>query len=126
MGDFGERLKKSRKARNFTMLALGKKVGVAKSTIAGYESGFRTPSLDVIVTIATTLNLSTDYLLGLSEIPAPPRYNKQMTSNGQLHWDGIEMQEEELEEMKRILEDSVKKISTGEISTINHIPKEKS
>ena len=37
-----------------------------------YEKGTRTPSIDVIETLAEYYNVSTDYLLGISNTPIPP------------------------------------------------------
>lgn len=65
--NFGSRLRSIRQMRGFTMEELGKKVGVAKTTISGYENGKREPPLKVIHHLAKSLNTTSDYLLGLSE-----------------------------------------------------------
>jgi transcriptional regulator with XRE-family HTH domain len=42
-------------------------LGIAKSTYAGYESGYRQPSLDALKELAVLFETSVDYLLGMTE-----------------------------------------------------------
>lgn len=65
MVDFGNRLKALRQQNNLTQLQLAKMLGVTKSVISAYEVGLRMPSYDVLIAIAKTFKVSTDYLLGL-------------------------------------------------------------
>lgn len=110
MISFAKRLKELRKRNQFTMLALGNRIGVAKSTIAGYESGFREPSLTVVISLAKALDVSTDYLLGISDYPKAVDYstlNNVMEipkASGEFQWDGMILEEDELIEIKRVLE----------------------
>lgn len=46
-----------------TQQQLADRLGVAKSVVSYYESGDRYPSYDVIVKIAHTFHVTTDYLL---------------------------------------------------------------
>lgn len=48
---------------------LAEKLGIDQSQYARYESGRSTPSADVLVKLATLLEVTTDYLLGLTENP---------------------------------------------------------
>ena len=64
MVDFGSRLRDLRKKHNMTQLALARKLQVTKSVISAYENGLRLPSFDVLLEIARTFGVSTDYLLG--------------------------------------------------------------
>lgn len=64
--NFGETLKKLRKNKNLTQSQLGEKIGVAKSVVFYYENGDRYPSPEILIKIAHTFNVSTDYLLGLN------------------------------------------------------------
>lgn len=54
----GEKIKHFRKSHKFTQSELGEKLGLAKSTIANYEKGFRTPQQDTLFEIADVLNIS--------------------------------------------------------------------
>lgn len=60
---FGKRLRELRKQKNLTMKDLGKKFGLAESTISGYENGTRTPDLETIQKFATFFDVSMDYLV---------------------------------------------------------------
>ena len=60
---FGDRLKLLRKNKKLSQKKLGEKLGMAISTISGYEKGTRTPDLDKLKLIADFFNVSIDYLL---------------------------------------------------------------
>ncbi|OXM13108.1 helix-turn-helix domain-containing protein [Paenibacillus herberti] len=104
---FAKRLKALRKKRKLTMQEVADFVGVAKSTYAGYESGYRQPTLESIQTIARRLNTTSDYLLGLTEYaePVEPSSNAREWLNlQQLHWDGIPLEVEDVELIRLLLE----------------------
>jgi transcriptional regulator with XRE-family HTH domain len=65
--NFGEKLKALRKSKNLTQTQLGNYLGVAKSVISYYENGDRYPSYDVLVKIAHTFHVTTDYLLDFEQ-----------------------------------------------------------
>ncbi len=46
-------------------------VGIGSRQIWRYENGENVPDADVLAAIATTLGVSADYLLGLTDEPAP-------------------------------------------------------
>jgi transcriptional regulator with XRE-family HTH domain len=110
---FGERLRKLRHQQQYTQLELGIRIGVAKSTVAGYESGFREPSLSNIISLAKELEVSTDYLLGISKYPqrindyTPP--TETHLNPNDLHWDGMMLEDAELEEIKELLNIAAKR-----------------
>ncbi|WP_026021188.1 helix-turn-helix domain-containing protein [Paenibacillus senegalensis] len=104
---FSKRLKQLRKKRKYTMQDLADSVGVAKSTYAGYESGYRQPTLETIQNIAKKLNTSADYLLGLTEYTEPqePSNNaRELLNHDQLHWDGVPLEPEDIELVRKLLE----------------------
>lgn len=43
-------------------------LSVNKSTISLYESGMRQPSLDMVIAFARFYRVSTDYLLGITDV----------------------------------------------------------
>lgn len=114
MSLFGERLHHLRKSRQLSLEELGKKIGVAKSTVAGYEKGFREPDMDKIQLLAIHLRTTADYLLGLtdSETPAyalPPSVDfKDVVGRVTIHWDGVVLQEEDVALLKTILQHIVR------------------
>lgn len=61
--NFGEKLRELRKSQKLTQQQLADRLGVAKSVVSYYESGDRFPSYDVMVKIAHTFHVTTDYLL---------------------------------------------------------------
>ena len=63
---FGERIKMMRKLRGFTRSEFAKLLGVSRPLIAAYETGTREPSLKNLIALVQTLNIDTDWLLGLS------------------------------------------------------------
>jgi transcriptional regulator with XRE-family HTH domain len=118
MSTFGTRVKQLRKSMKMTMNELGVKIGAAKSTIAGYENGFREPPIEKINLLAFHLNTSVDYLFGLSEhniteaakntsMDVNPLNAKTFLDAKNLHWDGIPLDEADLELIRDLLEKSV-------------------
>ena len=67
MIEFGQRLKSLRKQRNLTQKQLAELIGTQNSIISFYEVGDRIPSPEIIVKLARTLHVSSDYLLGLEK-----------------------------------------------------------
>lgn len=63
--NFGEKLKALRKGQKLTQQQLADRLGVAKSVVSYYESGDRFPSYDVLVKIARTFHVTTDFLLDI-------------------------------------------------------------
>lgn len=65
--DFGKKLKKARNELGMTQKQLAKKIGIKRTTVAGYESEGKMPPYNTLIKIAQTLNCSLDYLLGYKE-----------------------------------------------------------
>ena len=65
------RLRKLLEQNNITQKELSLKIGVRDVTVSRYFSGQRIPRTDVIVSIANYFKVSTDYLLGISDIKNP-------------------------------------------------------
>ncbi len=64
-----ERLKHTREVNKISMRKLAEDVGVSVSNISFYESGKSVPSAEVVFNIAKYFNITSDYLLGLSDEP---------------------------------------------------------
>lgn len=77
-GLFNIRLREVRKHKKMTQETLANLLGVGKSTIAGYEKGFRKPKLETINKIAEIFNTSSDYLLGLTNSKTPKEPTKDL------------------------------------------------
>ncbi len=59
-----ERLKELRMKHGFTQRHVAKRVNVAPSVVSGYETGEKTPSMEVLISLSYLYNCSTDFLLG--------------------------------------------------------------
>lgn len=64
---FSKRIKELREENRLSQEELGKKIGLSSNTISTYERGYRQPTLDNLKKIAIILDVTTDYLLGLTD-----------------------------------------------------------
>lgn len=62
----GRRIREARQFRKMTSEALAEKIGFATESLRHIEGGSSKPSLQALYRIATELNVSMDYLTGLS------------------------------------------------------------
>lgn len=67
VGTFGKRLKEERIRRGFGVRQFGDMVGCAHSQITGFENRGVMPRLDTLVSLATVLDCSIDWLVGLED-----------------------------------------------------------
>lgn len=67
--ELNERIRQLRLEHNLTAKKLGELFNLSESTISLYESGKRTPSKELLLKMSDYFNVSTDYLLGKSDIP---------------------------------------------------------
>ena len=63
-----QRIKTLRSENNLTQSDLASILGIAKTTLAAYEQGKNEPSIDTLIKIADYFNISTDYLLGQTDV----------------------------------------------------------
>lgn len=66
-----QRLLELRKARNLTQQRLAIELGIDQTSISSYECGKYLPTVEVLIKLADYFGVSTDYLLGLSEVKTP-------------------------------------------------------
>ena len=66
MATFGERLRLLREERGLVQKEIGALIGVDESSVSKYELDQRTPPPNSIIILANHFNVSTDYLLGVS------------------------------------------------------------
>lgn len=60
-----ERLKELRNRLNLTQNQFCEKIGFTQATLSSYENATKTPSLDILLKIIQTFDVSLDWLLGL-------------------------------------------------------------
>ena len=65
---FTERLKQLRKAHGYTQDELAKQLGIARTSVSGYERGDRKPDLEMLSKIANLFDKPVDYLIGNSNL----------------------------------------------------------
>lgn len=64
-----ERLKAQRNRLGLSQKIVAERLNLSPSVVSSYESGERTPSLEVLVRLASLYGCSSDYLLGISDTP---------------------------------------------------------
>ena len=60
----GERIREVRVRCGLTQEGLASQMGIAKTTLTGYEKGYRDPKSDMLMKIAMICGTSVDYLVG--------------------------------------------------------------
>lgn len=68
---FGPRLRKLRENKKITQKELAKILNTSESAIGMYERGEREPNFETVDKIANYFSVTSDYLLGRSNNPAP-------------------------------------------------------
>lgn len=64
MLDIGSKIMTLRKKFSLSQSELAKKVEVSRTIIGNYERNENTPSIDILLKIANTFDVSVDYLIG--------------------------------------------------------------
>ena len=65
----GTRIKELRKEFGLSQVELAMRMEVTKQTISNWENGNIQPSIDMLVGLANVFNVTTDYMLGLDDVP---------------------------------------------------------
>ncbi|WP_144700161.1 helix-turn-helix domain-containing protein [Fictibacillus phosphorivorans] len=108
---YGERLRLLRKSRKYTMAEIGEMVGIAKSSYNGYEKEQKKPPIDKLIKLAGIYNVSTDYILGLTDDPFPNTDRKNLAAflnQDDLYWDDYKLSENQLKPIRDIFINIVK------------------
>lgn len=61
------RIKELRTSKNLTQKELAETLNISTVSVSSYETGAKTPSLDMVLNIAQRYNVSIDWLCGLSD-----------------------------------------------------------
>lgn len=67
------RIKQLREEKGISQLEFAKKINLTQQSVSAYEKGIREPSLDILKTIADFFGVSTDYILGKSDVRNPEK-----------------------------------------------------
>ena len=65
----GKRIYELRTAFGWSQVQLAEKLNISKQTVSNWENENIQPSIDMLVRLANLFRVSTDYLLGLDDIP---------------------------------------------------------
>ena len=65
--EFSDRLRLVMNVRQCTVQDLAAKIYISESTISMYRNGRRSPHIDVLYLIAKELQVSSDFLIGLTD-----------------------------------------------------------
>lgn len=65
------RLQELRKAKNITQRRLAIDLGIDQASISSYECGKYFPTVEILLKLAEYFGVSTDYLLGVSDVKTP-------------------------------------------------------
>ena len=68
---FNNRLKALRQDNDLTQEALAHKLHINRSTLSNYENIGREPNYTLLIKISDYFNVSTDYLLGKTDVQTP-------------------------------------------------------
>ena len=67
MEKFAERLKELRLEKGITQDKLAQETGLSQAALANWENGKRSPTAAAVITLAKYFNVTTDYLLGVTD-----------------------------------------------------------
>lgn len=68
---FAKRLRELRKEKGLSQVELGEHLGYGYTAISSYETGRNEPSYSDLIRICEMLDVSADYILGISDIRKP-------------------------------------------------------
>ena len=75
MSQFGDRLKSVREQFNLRQIDISYRFKISQNAVSKYESGLREPPISFIYAFCKEFNISSDYLLGLTDTPERPKPN---------------------------------------------------
>ncbi len=64
MVEFGKILRRKREERNLTQAEVAERIGVSRQNVDSYESGYKIPSMRVVIATADLLHCTTDEMIG--------------------------------------------------------------
>ncbi len=82
--DLPEKLKLLRVKYGYSQKQVADKMNLSPSIISGYETGERTPSTDVLLSLSNIYNCSVDYLLGKQNAEPPVIFDTEGLTDKQI------------------------------------------
>ena len=113
--EIGYRIKQRREELGLTLEDIASQVKVARSTIQRYEAGsINRPKLPVLYSVSQALHVSPDWLLGITDDPAPV-VSIGAEKTAALPGDGLSALDVKLMELVRCLSDDQKRMLLAQI-----------
>jgi transcriptional regulator with XRE-family HTH domain len=116
MTSFGNRLRELRLKNKITQRDLSKKLKMSESAIGMYERGEREPSFEIVLKIANTFDVSTDYLMGLThkELQQEVDFKKALKAlkERKARWGSDTLSNPEQETLEKILDAVIQRDKT--------------
>lgn len=82
--DLAIKLKTLRIQKMLSQREVAKRIGISPSIISGYETGEKTPSVEVLLALSYLYGCSTDYLLGRGAQQSPVSISTKGLSEAQV------------------------------------------
>lgn len=118
-----ERLRKLRKEKDWTLAQMGDAIGASRQTVSNFEYGKRIPNISQIIKIANVFNVTTDYILGLSEEREADAFEKECIHAG-LSKETLEcLHKMKVEKSEYIFSERNQKILESKFNVLNTIIK---
>lgn len=97
------RIRELRKAHGLTMKELGKRIGLAESTVSLYERNLHEPDLDTLRSLSAIFSVTVDYLLG-NDVPGHVQAQEKAPANDPYYQQVMaKAKAMNVEELKRLL-----------------------
>src|SRR5258705_12956454 len=88
-GSFGARLRQIREKRELSQSDLARRAGMQPSAVAHFEADRRKPSFDNARALAKALDISADYLLGITEATTAFRDESKLSTKDRQYIQGM-------------------------------------
>lgn len=85
------KLKELRESRHLTQTGMGARIGVTQQNISRYERDVSTMPVEILLETADYFNVTTDYLLGRSEVKRSLEGQVQVNREIEEYFDLVEM-----------------------------------
>lgn len=121
----GARIKEYRRKRGYTQSQMAAKLNMTEANFSSYERNKSVPPSEKLSQIASILNVTTDYLLGHTDVPfkseensnstdtsipkwASPKdirdFKKMLLEDSPIMFDGVPLDEEDKEKVLKVME----------------------
>lgn len=98
----GNRIRDLRLQHHLSQTALSKSINVSQQTITKWETGKAEPSSSALNSLANFFNVSTDYLVGRTDVKNPGSRDLDEAIDGAMSFDGQPVTEHDRKVMKSL------------------------